>query len=270
VKKQSLNSWWMIVLAAWVAAIAFAPMLRARAITIHLEQMFAPFSWSLPLGADDLGRSVAARVIGGAALSCPLAVVVVIMTVTLGTAFGVACGWRGGAFDVLGTRLIDVFMAFPGFLLAIALAGLLGPGLSNVVVALSAVGWVGYARLARAQTLSLKTREHVLVARTLGTSDTVILIRHVLPLMAAPLLVESVFGFAAVIAQEAGLSFLGLGAPPPTPAWGVMLRDAAQFLLIAPHLLLGPGGAILSLLLAVQAAGEWLRRRLQLPVIGRW
>ncbi|MGD9603474.1 MAG: ABC transporter permease, partial [Gammaproteobacteria bacterium] len=168
-------------------------------------------------------------------------------------------------FDAAIARVMDLFMAFPGLLLAIALAGLLGPGLANVAIALAVVGWVGFARLARAQTAALKARDHVLVARALGTPTWRILGVHVLPLLAGPLVVEATFAFAATIAAEAGLSFLGLGAQPPTPTWGNMLREATHFLLIAPHMLLGPGVAIVSLVMAVQAAGERLRVRWEVP-----
>ena len=263
--RRILPTWWLMILCVWATAAIFAPLALAPATQVDLTQMFATPGAAFGLGADDLGRSIAARVIAGAAISCPLAALVVIVTTLAGTSFGLLCGWRGGVLDVIGARVMDVFMAFPGFLLAIALAGLLGPGLLNIVVALSVVGWVGYARLARAQTLSLKSREHVWAARALGTREFTLVARHIVPLLAGPILVEAVFGCAATIAQEAGLSFLGLGAQPPTPAWGAMLREAAQFLLVAPHLMLGPGGAIVSLVLAVQAGGEWLRQRWQIP-----
>jgi peptide/nickel transport system permease protein len=160
---------------------------------------------------------------------------------------------------------VDVFQAFPGILLAIALAALLGAGLSNVIFALCAVGWVGFARLARAQTLSLKQRDHVAAARVLGVPTAQLLLRHVVPLLMGPLLVEAVFAFGGTIAAEAGMSFLGLGAQAPIPSWGNMLREAGHYLLLAPHMLLGPALAIVSLVLAVQAGGEHLRSRWQRP-----
>jgi peptide/nickel transport system permease protein len=131
------------------------------------------------------------------------------------------------------------------------------------VIALSAMSWVGFARLARVQTLAMKGRDHVLVARALGTTDARILRRHVLPLIAAPLLVEATFALAGVVLAEAGLSYLGLGAQPPAPSWGMMIRDASQFLLVAPHMVVGPGLALLSLVVAVNALGDGLRDRWQ-------
>lgn len=160
--------------------------------------------------------------------------------------------------------VVDIFLAFPGILLAIALAGLLGPGLDNVVIALTTVGWVGYARLARAQVLSLKQREHVQAAEALGSNRWRIMRRHLLPLMAAPLIVEATFGVAAVIVAEAGLSFLGLGVQPPAASWGAMIRDGTRYLLVAPHLVLAPGLALLAVVLAVNLLGDRLRDRLDI------
>jgi peptide/nickel transport system permease protein len=155
-----------------------------------------------------------------------------------------------------------VFLAFPGILLAIALAGVLGPGLGNVVLALAAVGWVGFARLTRAQVMSLRSRDHVLAARALAVSPAHILARHLLPLAAAPLIIEATFGVAAIIVAEAGLSFLGLGVQPPQASWGSMIRDGVAYMLVAPHLVIAPGLALALVVLAVNLAGDWLRDRL--------
>jgi peptide/nickel transport system permease protein len=249
------------VLAGWCLAAAFGTALGEAPQRIDLSLAFAPPSSHAWLGRDELGRSLALRVLAGAALSVPLALVVVTVSALVGTTLGVVAGWMGGAADRLLARVTTVFMALPGSLLAIALAGLLGPGLDNIVYALCMTGWVGFARLTRSQAGSLRGRDHVLAARALGTPLPRILWRHVLPLLAGPLIVEATFAFAGAITAEAGLSFLGLGAQPPTPAWGAMLREAAGFLLVAPHLLLGPACALVSLVLAVQALGERLRHR---------
>jgi peptide/nickel transport system permease protein len=158
-----------------------------------------------------------------------------------------------------------VFLAFPGILLAIALSGLLGPGPGNVVLALVAVGWVGFARLARALALGILGRDHVAVARALGTPPHAILWRHVLPLMRGPLVVEATFGAAAAIVAEAGLSFLGLGLQPPTPSWGGMIRDGMRYLLVAPHVVVAPGLALASLVIAINLLGDRLHDRWQTP-----
>lgn len=254
-----MSRWWWVVIVGWLVAALGSPWWGANVDQVVLTQMFAEPQPGLWLGADDLGRAIGPRVIAGAAISCPVALVVVTISLLVGAAFGVLAAWTGGTWDMLAGRIMDVFLAFPGFLLAIALAGLLGAGLNNVIFALCTVGWVGFARLARAQALSLKQREHVNAARVLGVSTPRLLLRHIVPLLMGPLLVEAVFAFAAAIAAEAGMSFLGLGAQAPTPSWGNMLREAAQYLLIAPHMLLGPALAIVSLVLAVQACGERLR-----------
>ena len=146
--------------------------------------------------------------------------------------------------------------------MAIALAAVLGPGIDNVIIALVAVSWVGFARLARAQTLSVKKRDHVQIAIALGTTTPSIIKRHVLPLIAAPLIVEATFAIAAVIVAEAGLSFLGLGVQPPMPSWGSMIKQGTQYLLIAPHMVIAPGVALFSMVFAINTLGDRLRDRL--------
>ena len=258
-----LRHFWGGMVLAWCLVALAAPWLQELGNQIDLTRMFARPGRVFWLGADELGRSIALRVLAGAGVSAPLALGVVLASALFGTGLGVLAGWRGGTLDHLVLRLTEVFQAVPGMLLAIALAGVLGPGAFNVALALALTGWVGFARLARAQTASLKHRAHVEAARALGVREPGILIRHVLPLLAGPLLVEATFAFAATIAAEAGLSFLGLGAQPPIATWGGMLREATHFLLVAPHMLLGPALALLSLVLAMQVEGERLRRRWQ-------
>jgi peptide/nickel transport system permease protein len=147
-------------------------------------------------------------------------------------------------------------------LLAIALAGLLGPGIENVVIALTAVGWVGYARLARAQTLSVKHREHIQAAQALGTESALIILRHLLPLITAPIIVEASFGIAGTVIAEAGLSFLGLGVQPPAASWGAMIRDGTRYMLVAPHMVIAPGLAVFLVVLSVNLLGDRVRDRL--------
>ncbi len=260
-----LRQWYVGVLCVWLVLACIAPWCMESGNRITLENAFAPPTAGAWLGTDDLGRSILLRTVAGAAVSAPLAAGVVLVSLCVGTLLGALGAWRGGLLDACLQRIIELFQAFPGLLLAIALAGILGPGTGNVALALCLVGWVGFARLARAQVASLRSREHVLVARALGTPDRRILSNHILPLLVAPLLVEATFAFAATLAAEAGMSFLGLGAQPPTAAWGSMLREATQFLLVAPHMLLGPGLAILSLVMAMQSAGERLRLHWQLP-----
>lgn len=249
----------LALLLAWVLATPAA--VDGTAQRIDLAHLFVPPGPGAWLGTDELGRSLAARVVVGARVSLLVALVAVACTALVGVTIGVTAGWRGGWFDLLLMRVVDIVQAFPGILLAIALAGVLGPGIGNVIVALVAVGWVGFARLARAQTLAVRKRDHVLVAHALGTPPLRILRWHVLPLIAAPLVVEGTFALAGAVVAEAGLSFLGLGVQPPTPSWGSMIRDGVRYLLIAPHVVVVPALALLSMVLAVNILGDRLRER---------
>jgi peptide/nickel transport system permease protein len=172
---------------------------------------------------------------------------------------GLVAGYFGGWADRVLMHVTDVFLAFPGILLAIAFAAVLGPGIGNLVLALCLTSWVGYARLTRAQALSLRQRQHVLAAQTLGASAPRILLHHILPLLAAPLLVEITFNIASLVIAEASLSFLGLGIQPPHASWGSMLRDGVRYQLVAPHYVLAVGLNLMSLVLAVNVMGDKLR-----------
>ena len=198
-------------------------------------------------GYDDLGRPVLDRLLSGARTSFIVALTVVGISAAAGTLIGAGAAYAGGAADLVTVRIVDIFLAFPGILLAIALAGAMGPGIENVIIALSIVGWVGYARLARAQVLTLKNRDHVAAAVALGTGHLRIVFRHLLPLVTAPLVVEATFGVAATVIAEAGLSFLGLGVQAPAASWGNMIRDGTRYMLVAPHLVMAPGLSILPL-----------------------
>lgn len=212
-----------------------------------------------PLGRDALGRDVLARLARGARISLGVGVAVVAISLTAGVLLGGIAGWRGGWADEVLARIIDVLLAFPGLLLAIALAAVLGPGVGNTVLALSLLGWTGYARLARAEVASLARREFAQAARALGASPARIVVRHLLPLAAPVLVVQATFGLSGAILAEASLAFLGLGAPPPTPTWGGMLDEGRQFMLVAPHLVLAPAVALAGTILALQLLGDGLR-----------
>jgi len=250
------------IVALWCTAAIVGPLAPLAANRITLEALLAGPSAQFWLGTDELGRPVLDRLIAGAQVSFLVSVTVVGISSILGTLVGAAAGYVGGWADRLLTRVVDVFLAFPGILLAIALSALLGPGVANLIIALTLVGWVGYARLARAQVLSLKRRDHVTAAVALGAGRRRIVLRHLVPLLLAPLLVEATFGIAAVIVAEAGLSFLGLGAQPPTASWGSMIREGTRYMLVAPHLVLAPGAAIMLVVLAVNLIGDRLRDRM--------
>ncbi len=250
------------VVLIWCAMALLAGLEVLEPDAIYLDKILqAPGSGAL-LGHDDLGRSVASRLVSGARTSLIVALSVVVFSALLGTAIGMTSAWLGGGWDRCTVILIDIFMAFPGLLLAIALAGILGPGISNAIIALAVVGWVGFARLARAQTLSIKAREHVLAAQAQGTTAGRILLRHILPLILAPLIVQATFDFAGAVIAEATLSFLGLGVQPPAASWGSMIRDGVRYMLAAPHMVLAPGMAIFMVVLAINILGDWLRDRL--------
>lgn len=214
------------------------------------------------LGLDELGRDIFSRLILGARVSVGVGLAVVLIAGALGTAVGLIAGYAGGRVDALLMRATDVFMAFPGILLAIALVAVLGPALRNVVVALVVIGWVGYARLVRGQVLQLRAMEFVLAARAAGVGAFGVVTRHLLPNVLPTLVVQASLGMAGAILAEASLSFLGLGIQPPTPSWGAMINAGRSHLLDAPHLALFPGLAILLTVMGLNFLGDSLVDRL--------
>ena len=219
-------------------------------------------SWSHPLGLDELGRDILARLIVGARISLLVGVAVVSVSATAGLVIGAVAGYLGGWVDTLIGRVMDVLLAFPGILLSIALVAVLGPSLPHVVLALVIGGWVGYARLVRGQALKLRELEYVQAARALGAPTWRVLRDHVVPGVLPALVVQATLGMAGAIIAEASLSFLGLGVQPPTPSWGTMLDAGRGHLLDAPHLTLVPGLAIALLVLGLNFVGDGLRERL--------
>ena len=254
----------LLVMLAWALAALLGGLGAGGANLVQLEYILEPPGMAGLLGFDDLGRPVLQRLLAGARTSFLVAFGVVSISLLCGVTLGLVAAYRGGWVDLLLVRVIDIFMAFPGILLAIALAGVMGPGLDNLIIALAVVGWVGYARLVRGQVLSLKHREHVTAAVALGSSRAYIMARHLLPLLMAPLIVEATFGIAGMVIAEAGLSFLGLGVQPPDASWGSMIRDGAGYMLTAPHLVLAPGVAMLLVVLALNLLGDRLRDRLDI------
>lgn len=249
----------MVMLVGWAVIAMGASWLPLQPDQIELQSILQAPDFGNWLGSDDLGRPVLDRLLIGARTSFWVALWVVGLSLVFGTVIGSTAAYLGGLWDRLLTMVIDIFMAFPGILLAIALAGLLGPGIDNLIFALTLVGWVGFARLARAQVLSVKHREHVHAAQALGTDSFRIVQRHLIPLISAPLVVEATFGIAGVVIAESGLSFLGLGVQPPDASWGSMIRDGVRYLLIAPHLVLAPGIALFLVVLSVNLLGDYLR-----------
>lgn len=214
------------------------------------------------LGLDELGRDILARLLVGARVSLVVGLSVVTVSAVVGIAVGALAGYVGGWLDELVGRVMDVLLAFPGILLAIGLVAVLGPSLTNVILALSVIGWVGYARLVRGQVLRIRQLEYVQAARALGAPLSRVLVRHVVPGTLSAVTVQATLGMAGAIIAEASLSFLGLGVQPPTASWGTMLDAGRAHLLDAPHLTIFPGVAIALLVLGLNFVGDGLRDRL--------
>jgi peptide/nickel transport system permease protein len=215
------------------------------------------------LGLDELGRDILARVMSGARVSMFVGLVVVSVSASIGALMGALAGYYGGLVDEVIGRVIDILLAFPGLLLAIALVAVLGPSLTNVALALSLIGWVGYARVVRAQVLQAREFEYVAAARAIGAATPRILVRHVLPAALPALTVQATLGIGGTILSEAALSFLGLGVQPPTPSWGAMLNYGRAHILDAPHLTVFPGLAIALVVLGLNLLGDSLREKFE-------
>lgn len=250
----------LVIVSVVVLSALFAPwVLPWDANTQVLAQRLEGPSWQHWFGLDELGRDILARVLLGARVSLLVGVVVVGVSAIVGMAVGAVSGYYGGRIDQVIGRIMDVLMAFPGMLLAIALVAVLGPSLTNVVLALAVIGWVGYARLVRGQVLRAREFEYVVAARALGASTVRILARHVLPTALPPVMVQATLGMAGAMLAEAALSFLGLGVQPPTPSWGTMINGGRVHLLDAPHLTIFPGLFLAIVVLGFNFLGDGLR-----------
>ncbi len=262
-----------------VARVGFA-----AAVLLLLAALFAPWiapadpaAQNLPtrlespsrahwMGTDELGRDTLSRTLYGARISLFVAISVVLGCGLTGLAIGLLAGFLGGWFDrFVNLLLINAFLSFPGILLAIAFAAFFGPGIGKVILALIITGWAGYARLARAQVLKVKELEFILAVRSLGASNLRIMLRHLLPNILQPVLIQATIGMAGAILAESTLSFLGLGVLAPVPSWGSMLNDARSHLFDAPHLVIFPALAVMTAVLAFNLLGDawrdWLDPR---------
>ena len=260
IQQQPLAAAGILLLAGFVACALFAPWLAPQdPAQLDLGgRLLAPGHghW---FGTDELGRDILSRTLFGARISLEVAVSVVSLSLSVGLIAGALAGFYGGWTDtVINVYVTNAFMALPGILLAIAFVAFLGPGLVNLVLALSISGWVGYARLVRAQVMAVKEREYVEAARALGASDLRVLVRHILPNIVQPLIVQAAIGMAGAVLAEATLSFLGLGVPPPTSSWGVMLNDARSHLFDSPHLVVFPAIAVMLAVLSFNFIGDAL------------
>ncbi len=253
---------WGLALAGTLVMLAvLAPWISpADPAAQHLALRLAAPNAAHWMGTDELGRDILTRVLFGARVSLFVGFSVVMGAGLAGLGIGALAGYCGGWFDrLVNVILINAFLSFPGILLAIAFAAFLGPGIGKVILSLIITGWAGYARLARAQVLQAKEMEYVLAARSLGASPARILLRHLLPNILPPVLVQATIAMAGAILAESTLSFLGVGVLAPTPSWGAMLNDARSHLFDAPHMVLFPALAVMAAVLAFNLLGDALR-----------
>jgi len=245
----------------FVVFAVFAPWIAPQnPAAISLPARLDSSSQAHWFGTDELGRDILSRVIYGARISMLVGSCVVLTSLALGLIVGSVAGYYGGVIDrFVNVVLMNAFLSFPGILIAIAFVAFRGPGILNLVIALSLGGWVGYARLVRGQVLAAREREFVEAARALGASDLRIIVRHILPNIIQPVIVQAAIGMAGAILAEATMSFLGLGVPPPTASWGAMLNDGRAHLFDAPHLVLFPAVAVMLAVLSFNFIGDAMR-----------
>jgi peptide/nickel transport system permease protein len=249
------------LVAIFVFAALFAPWIAPQdPARIDLPNRLQTPSAQHWAGTDELGRDILSRLIWGARISLFVGSSVVVGSLLLGLIIGSLAGYYGGGIDrFVNVVLMNAFLSFPGILIAIAFVAFRGPGIFNLILALSIGGWVGYARLVRAQMLAVREREFVEAARALGAGDLHIITRHILPNIIQPVIVQAAIGMAGAVLAEATMSFLGLGVPPPTASWGSMLNDARSHLFDAPHLELFPAVTVMLAVLAFNFIGDALR-----------
>jgi peptide/nickel transport system permease protein len=260
-RKNPLAATGLTLVAIFVLSAVLAPLIAPHdPAQIDLPSRLQPASGAHWFGTDELGRDIFSRIIFGARISMLVGVSVVAGSLFLGVIFGSIAGYYGGAVDrFFNIVVMNAFLSFPGILLAIAFVAFLGPGIFNLILALCIGGWVGYARLVRAQVLAAREKEYVEAARALGASDVRVLTRHILPNIIQPVIVQAAIGMAGAVLAEATMSFLGLGVPPPTASWGSMLNDGRSHLFDSPHLVLIPAAAVMLAVLSFNFIGDAFR-----------
>ncbi|HIG52384.1 MAG TPA: ABC transporter permease [Candidatus Handelsmanbacteria bacterium] len=237
-----------------------APVLAPQdPLAQDLYQRLQPPSTDHWFGTDDFGRDILSRIIYGSRISLRIGLIAISLALTGGTLFGLVAGYRGGMVDMLIMRLMDLMLAFPSILLAIAIVAVIGPGIENAILAVSIVLVPQFARLVRSSVLTVREATYVEAARALGATESRLLFYSILPNCTAPLIVQATLGLGTAILDAAGLSFLGLGAQPPVPEWGAMLSGGRELLLRAPWVMTFPGLAIFTVVLGLNLFGDGLR-----------
>lgn len=249
-----------VIVAGFVVIAILAPFLATQnPLAQDLSSRLSAPSARHPLGLDSLGRDVLSRLVYGTRISVVSGISVVAAAILFGTTAGTAAGWRGGWWDETLMRLTDMFLAFPSLVLAMAISAILGPSLKNALIAIAVTSWPSYARLARAQTLAIRPRNYIEAAKAQGARELSIVVRHLIPNAIAPLFVQATLDIGGIILTAAGLAFIGFGAQPPTPEWGLMVSEGRSFLMDQWWIATFPAVAILLLVLGFNLLGDGVR-----------
>ncbi len=250
----------LVLVILFSLAALFAPVLAPHSpIAVDPLRRLEPPSLEHPLGLDNLGRDILSRLLYGSRWSLGTAALATVLIMTIGVTVGALCGYFGGLLDELLMRLVDLLLAFPSLILALAIAGTLGPGIQNIMLGLVSVWWVDYARVVRGMVLAVRERQYIEAARAIGVSDWRIILRHIMPNVLPPVIVLATLEMGGLILAISGLSFLGLGVQSPETEWGAMLNDGRAFLLNAPQLMIYPGLSISLVVMGLNLLGDGLR-----------
>ncbi|SFG57689.1 peptide/nickel transport system permease protein [Desulfotomaculum arcticum] len=259
----------LVIVVIFVAAGLLAPWIApADPTAVNVEHKLLSPSPDFPLGTDQLGRCIFSRLIYGARTSLFYALLVMAIILAISIPVGTLAGYAGGKLDNFIMRVIDILLAFPSLILSLAIAGLMGPGMTHLLIALAAVWWIGYARIIRGMVLQIKEKDFVLAAKACGASRFQVVFRHILLNALSPIMVLATLEIGSIILAISGLSFLGLGAQPPTPEWGAMLSDSRPYIQAAPSLMLFPGLTIMIVVMAFNFVGEGLKNAVHFQKTG--
>ncbi|AEC51590.1 dipeptide ABC transporter, dipeptide-binding protein [Pyrococcus sp. NA2] len=263
-KKNKLGMIGLGIIIFWVLVAIFAPFIAPYSpVEQHLEDRLKPPCKEYWLGTDEFGRDIFSRIVYGSRIVLVVGIIVALISAAIGVTLGLISGYFGGKVDEIIMRTVDIVWAFPSLILALAIVAILGPGLINAMIAIALVGWASYARVVRAETLSVKEELFIEAARAIGESDLRILFSYILPNVMSSILVLITYNIPSAIITASSLSFLGLGAQPPSPDWGLMLSSARVYVTRAPWYSIFPGLAIMTLVLGFNFVGDGLRDAIQ-------